>query len=179
MNKLKLHLGCGNKHIEGYTNIDVRYIPGVDAVDNIKYLRSYKLSSVSTIYASHVLEHFSRWEYKDVLKRWYEILTPGGELRIAVPDFEAIVEYYNNTRDLNAIRGLMYGGQDYNENFHHWCWDFVHLKKDLLDVGFSFADRYDWRDTEHSLIDDFSQSYIPHLEKETGKLMSLNICAKK
>jgi predicted SAM-dependent methyltransferase len=179
MNNIKLHLGCGNKHIEGYTNIDVRYIPGVDAVDNIKYLRSYKLASVCTIYASHVLEHFSRWEYKDVLKRWHEILKPGGILRVAVPDFEAIVNYYSKTGDLNAIRGMMYGGQDYNENFHHWCWDFAHLKKDLVDVGFSVVERYDWRNTEHSHIDDFSQSYIPHLEKETGKLMSLNVQAIK
>jgi hypothetical protein len=27
---IKLHLGCGTKHIDNYTNIDIRYLPGVD-----------------------------------------------------------------------------------------------------------------------------------------------------
>lgn len=27
---MKLHLGCGTKHIEGYINIDVRYLPHLD-----------------------------------------------------------------------------------------------------------------------------------------------------
>ena len=37
----------------------------------------------------------------------------------------------------------------------------------------------DWRDTEHSELDDFSQSYLPHMDKDNGKLMSLNIEAVK
>jgi hypothetical protein len=39
--------------------------------------------------------------------------------------------------------------------------------------------KYDWRDTEHSELDDFSQSYLPHMDKDNGKLMSLNIEAVK
>jgi len=179
MNKVKLHLGCGNKHIDGYINIDVRYLPGVDVVDNIKFLRSYKPATVDVIYASHVLEHFSRWEYKTVLARWYDILKPGGILRIAVPDFESIVDYYRTTGSLDAIRGMLYGGQDYNENFHHWCWDFSHMRRDLNEIGFKDVQLYDWKQTDHAHIDDFSQSYIPHLDKQNGKLMSLNIRAIK
>jgi predicted SAM-dependent methyltransferase len=87
----KLHLGCGSKHIKNYINIDIRYLPGVDEVDNVRFLRKYKNDSVDEIYASHVLEHFSRWEYKNVLKRWFDILKPGGTLRLAVPDFDSIV----------------------------------------------------------------------------------------
>lgn len=29
------NLGCRTKHLEGYTNIDIRYLPGVDEVNNI------------------------------------------------------------------------------------------------------------------------------------------------
>ena len=39
---LKLHLCCGNVHINGYVNIDIRPMGSVDVVDNIKYLRSFK-----------------------------------------------------------------------------------------------------------------------------------------
>ena len=46
-------------------------------------------------------------------------------------------------------------------------------------MGFKEVYRYDWRETEHSNIDDFSQAYIPHMDKENGELMSLNIEAIK
>jgi predicted SAM-dependent methyltransferase len=165
---LKLHLGCGDKHIDGYVNIDIRPMETVDKVDNIKYLRSFKKDSVDVIYSASVLE-----------RRWYEILKPGGILRLGVPDFEAIVKYYLETGELDDIMGLLYGGQDYEQNFHYACWDFYKLQKDLYEVGFKNMKRYDWRDTEHSNIDDFSQCYLPHMNKENGMLMHLNVEATK
>ena len=176
---MKLHLGCGNKHIDGYINIDIRYIPGVDEVNNVARLRNYKNSSISTIYASHVLEHFGRWEYKDVLKRWFELLEPNGILRIGVPDFEEIAKYYLKTKDLRIVSGMLYGGQDYDENYHYWIYDFNTLQSELIQIGFKEVKRYDWRTTEHSYIDDYTQSYLPHLDKDNGTLLSLNIEAIK
>ena len=38
---------------------------------------------------------------------------------------------------------------------------------------------YDWEQTEHSKFDDHSQAYIPHMDKENGTLISLNVeCIK-
>ncbi len=170
---VKLHLGCGEKHIKGYVNIDIRPMDSVDKVDNIKYLRFLKKNSIDVIYACSVLEHFIRCEYKNVLRRWYELLKPEGILRLGVPDFEAIVNYYSQYNDINSVIGLLYGGQDYDQNFHHMCWDFNSLKKDLEELGFRDIYRYNWRDTEHSDIDDFSQSYLPHMDKENGMLMHI------
>ena len=175
---IKLHLGCGTKHINGYTNIDVRYLPGVDEVNNIKFLRNYKKDSVDIIYACHVLEHFGRWEYKTVLSRWFEILKPGGILRLAVPNFSSLCTHYIKTGDLNSIMGLLYGGQDYNENYHYVTFDYNSLNNDLTQIGFSNIEEYNHKNTEHSHIDDFSKAYLPHLD-ENGILMSLNIEAKK
>jgi predicted SAM-dependent methyltransferase len=176
---MKLHLGCGNKHIDGYVNIDIRYLPGVDEVNNVGKLRNYKKESVDVIYASHVLEHFSRWEYMFVLHRWYELLKPNGILRLGVPDFNEIVNYYLKTKDLRGISGILYGGQDYSENNHYWVWDFETITKELKDIGFKKVYKYDWRSTEHSHIDDYTQSYLPHMDKENGTLLSLNIEAIK
>jgi predicted SAM-dependent methyltransferase len=176
---IKLHLGCGDKHIDGYVNIDIRYLPGVDEVNNVARLRNYKNDSVSVIYASHVLEHFTRWQYKDVLKRWFDLLEPNGILRIGVPDFEAIANYYLKTKDLRIVSGMLYGGQDYDENNHFWPYDFNTLQSELIQIGFKQVERYDWKSTEHSHIDDYTQSYLPHLDKENGTLLSLNIEAIK
>ncbi len=172
----KLHLGCGTKHLEGYTNIDIRYLPGVDEVNNIRFLRNYKENSVDEIYACHVLEHFGRWEYKEVLKRWLEILKPGGQLRLAVPDFESIVYHYKKYKDLNSLIGLLYGGQDYDENYHYITFDCNSLSKTLEEIGFKSLEL---GDTTKYSGDDFSKAYLPHMDKENGILMSLNILAIK
>lgn len=175
----KLHLGCGNKIIEGFTNIDIRPMEGIDLVDDISKLSKIKNDSIELIYACHVLEHFGRHEYLNVLKRWYEILEDGGKLRISVPDFSKVVDYYNKTKDLKKLLGFLYGGQTYPQNFHYCTWDFKTLSDDLKKIGFKNVDFYDWQITEHSNIDDFSQAYLPHMDKENGTLMSLNIQATK
>ncbi len=176
---MKLHLGCGDVHIDGYVNVDVRYQPQVDKIENIKFLRSFQPDSMDVIYACAVLEHFSRWEYKDALRRWYELLKPGGILRISVPGWEELISHYTDHKDLRILMGMLYGGQDYDENFHHVVFDFKLLSNDLMDLGFKRVYKYDWRETEHAHIDDFSQSYLPHMDKEHGKLMHLNVEAVK
>lgn len=176
---LKLHLGCGNIKLPGFINIDCRYLPNVDLVSNVRFLKNFDNESVDLIYSSHVLEHFSRWDYISVLKRWFELLKPEGILRLAVPDFEAIVNRYNKTKDLKQFIGLLYGGQDYEQNFHHIIWDFNTLTADLKSVGFLVVKKYNSLTTEYSNIDDFSQAYLPKLDKKNGDLMSLNVEATK
>lgn len=171
----KLHLGCGTKHLKGYINIDIRYLPGVDEVNNIRFLRNYKENSVDEIYACHVLEHFGRWEYKEVFKRWFEILKPEGKLRLAVPNFNSICEYYAKTSDLKPLIGLLYGGQDYDENYHYITFDYPTLKQDLSNIGFITIQTWDEKNYPG---DDFSKAYLPHMDRN-GILMSLNLEAIK
>ncbi len=159
--------------------MDVRQIEGVDVIDNIITLVKFDNSTADLIYVSHVLEHVGRREYMNVLKRWYDILQSGGVLRIAVPDFEQVVNHYNKFNDLRALRGFLYGGQTYAENYHFCAWDFKTIKSDLESIGFKDVRRYNWRETEHADMDDFSQCYLPHMDKENGILMSLNVEATK
>ena len=171
----RLHLGCGTKHLDDYINIDIRYLPGVDEVNNIKFLRNYSDGSIDEIYACHVLEHFGRWEYKDVLRRWYELLSTNGLLRIAVPNFEAVCHHYVKNNNLKSLMGFLYGGQDYDENFHYVAFDFKTLETDLKSIGYREVGYWN---SEEMTLDDYSKSYLPHMDK-TGMLMSLNIYAKK
>ena len=166
--------------IPGWINVDIRYLPGVNVVDNAKYLRQFKDRKVSHIYACHILEHFNRWESPVIMKRWYDLLVPGGKFYVSVPDFEAIAEYYQETRTVKNLIGLLYGGQDYKENHHLNAWDFITLHELMEKTGYICIRRYDWK-TEKPFMDfdDYSKCYIPHKDFEKGKLMSLNVKGEK
>ena len=94
MKKGKLHIGCGDRHIPGFIHVDVRKLPHVDYVTSADKLDMFEDDSVDLIYSCHVLEHFPKYQTEDVLKEWHRVLKPGGILRLAVPDFEKIVEVY-------------------------------------------------------------------------------------
>jgi predicted SAM-dependent methyltransferase len=176
---MKLHLGCGKKYIEGFVHVDLLDFDHIDYKKSINDLSFLSDCSVELIYASHVLEHTGRYEYEDVLNEWYRVLKPGGILRIAVPDFFACIKHYLLTEEINDIMGLIIGGQKDKYDYHKVIFDENLLTRSLYGVGFSKVDRYNWRDTEHANIDDFSQAYLPHMDKQNGMLMSLNIEAIK
>ena len=176
---MKIHLGCGKRYIPGYIHIDAVPFPHVQHVSVIDNLPFINDESVDVIYNCHVLEHFQKNKVHTVLKEWHRILKKGGILRIAVPDFEALSNLYQKTGDLSLVIGSLYGRQDYLYNFHYMVFDFKTLSKVLKDVGFTNIERYDWRKIDHKNIDDYSQSYYPHMDKENGILLSLNVeCTK-
>jgi len=147
--EIKLHLGCGKRYIPGFIHIDLVDYPHIDYKTDVSDLSMFEDNSVDLIYACHVLEHFKRHEVMGVLAEWYRVLKPGGILRVAVPDFEAIVKVYEKYKDMELIMGLLYGGQDYEYNFHYVAFDFKYLEKLLKKVGFKNIHRYDWRKTIH------------------------------
>jgi len=177
---MKLHLGCGKRFIPGYVHVDAIDYPHIDHVATIDNLSFIKEATVDVIYNCHVLEHFKRRDVSRVLAEWYRVLKPDGTLRISVPDFSAICDVYQKYRDINLVVGPIFGRQDYLYNIHYNIFDFSYLKNCLEEVGFFGVKIYDWRNTEHADIDDFSQAYIPHMDKEKGILISLNVeCRKK
>jgi predicted SAM-dependent methyltransferase len=178
----KLHLGCGRKFIPGFIHVDIAAHEHVDHVAPVDQLDWLADESVSLIYASHVLEHFGRAEVGRVLAEWHRVLEPGGWLRIAVPDFAACAKIYYEqglADGLTGLVGLICGGQRDEYDYHKMIFDEPLLSRFLLEVGFRETRRWDWRGTEHAHLDDFSQAYLPHMDKVNGSLMSLNIEARK
>lgn len=180
--EIKLHIGCGKKNFGD----DWIHIDG-SKYDHIKYHNITKLyfpdDSVDLIYACHVLEYFDREEVIIVLKEWRRVLKIGGVLRLAVPDFEMMSKLYSdNIITLDNIIGPIFGKwkmTDKETIFHKTVYDFKSLEKILKISEFSNIKLWDWRTTEHSQFDDYSQAYIPHMDKENGTLISLNVECKK
>ena len=172
----KLHLGCGKRnfgpdwdHIDGG---DYSHLKSHDIIN-----LPYATNSVDLIYSSHTVEYFDREEIKYVLREWRTVLKMGGVLRIAVPDFEVISRLYQAGFDLSYFVGPLYGKMKMGDSwvYHKTVYDFSSLRNVLLEAGFRDIIKYDWRNTEHSQFDDFSQAYLPHLDKDRGILISLNV----
>jgi predicted SAM-dependent methyltransferase len=181
----KLNVGCGDRKIHSFINVDIREDVHPDVVCDISKI-SETFENVDLIYACHVLEHFpdkpflnQRTTWRDVLVDWHKSLRKNGILRISVPDLKVVCERYLKTKDLLEIKSFLYGGQKYDYDYHFYGWDFILLKSKLEEIGFTNVRIYDWRETEHSYVDDYSQAYLPHLRKSDGQLMSLNVEATK
>jgi len=180
---VQLHLGCGKRYIPGFIHIDLADFPHIDYKTDVSDLSMFEDNSVEKIYACHVLEYFDRIQVKDVLKEWHRVLKPKGILRVAVPDFEALVKVYQQYGDLSLIIGPLYGRWEIEDTqkviYHCTVYDFESLKNVLESAGFANIHRYDWRKTIHKDYDDYSQAYIPHMDKEHGLLISLNLEGEK
>lgn len=180
---MKLHLGCGKRFIPGWVHIDHERYEHIDHCCDLDNLHFIEDDSVDLIYASHVLEYYD-WEdaIGIVLPEWKRVLKPGGILRLAVPNMDAIMPVYKMTgNDINKIIGALFGKIGYNESkIYHKC---VYNSKKMYEIlaiaGFRNIHHWNWHETEHAAIDDFSQAYYPHMDKTSGHLISLNIeCIK-
>jgi len=178
----KINMGCGWRnfgsdwiHIDGgdYDHVDYK---------SIIHLKQFEDNTVDIIYASHVLQYFDRQQVLDILLEWRRILKPGGILRLAVPNFLEISKLVLNKKyPLDTFLGPLYGKMTMGHKtiYHKTVYDFQSIKTLLNKSLFKDVVVYDWRDTSHSHFDDHSQAYIPHMDKEKGQLISLNIECKK
>ncbi len=81
----KLHLGCGTDIKEGWVNLDIANIPGVDVVHNIDDLPlPFPDNSFDEVLCQFILEHVT---WIPILRDIHRTLAPGGKLHISVPHF--------------------------------------------------------------------------------------------
>lgn len=180
---MKLHLGCGKRFLPGYVHVDIADYPHIDIKAPAHDLSAIEDGQVDLVYASHLLEYWDRFAVRNVLKEWIRVLRPGGVLRVGVPDFEKLIQVYRTTGDLESIIGPLYGRMAVPGSegyiYHKTTYDRKLLQSILEEVGFRDVREWDWRDEFPPDYDDHSQAYFPHMDKENGLLVSLNIEATK
>jgi len=187
-------LGCGKRYIPGYFHVDQSVFDHVDRVgpvDNLSWLHE---GSVEEIYASHVFEYFDFEESKVVLSEWRRVLRLGGVLRLAVPDFDKLIEVYKHPQgSLPKIVGPLFGkwklsvpsrdGLRLEEEirYHKFVWNLPTIKSQLQESGFTDFETYNPFDFCRLIgdsYDDHSLAIFPP-DSETPIQISLCVTARK
>jgi hypothetical protein len=133
---LRLNIGAGHIPMEGFVNVDMRELPGIDVVATVDDL-PFEPGTVDEIFSSHTLEHFPQ----EVLRRqllpyWSSLLKPGGSLVTIAPDLEAMTaDYRNGETPFEDFREVLYGGQEYEGDAHFTGFTPESFSKLLLEAG--------------------------------------------
>ena len=97
---MKLHLGCGQRYLQGYLNIDyplsehsIQQTSVADQFANLLELRCMP-STIEEVRLHHVFEHFTKAVACALLASWNSWLTHDGVVHIEVPDFEETARYF-------------------------------------------------------------------------------------
>lgn len=89
----RLHIGCGSYPIEGWLNVDIGDYPRTYYLDAG---RPYPFpdNSFNYIFSEHLFEHLSLQQGITMLEECYRILKIGGKKRMAMPDFDFLINLY-------------------------------------------------------------------------------------
>ncbi|KKP95274.1 MAG: Methylase involved in ubiquinone/menaquinone biosynthesis-like protein [Candidatus Moranbacteria bacterium GW2011_GWD2_36_12] len=156
---MKIHLGCGERYLEGYENIDfpstehtVQKTSVADKYADIVELK-YEKSSIDEIRLHHVFEHFERAQAAALVAVWNNWLKDGGILHIEVPDFfrtaiACISPFTTHHKRMVGIRHI-FGSQEAKWAVHFDGYDSFRLKKMLKIFGFEIIKikKNSWRGT--------------------------------
>jgi predicted SAM-dependent methyltransferase len=89
-----INVGCGpNTHTE-FINLEYNWQPGIDLCWDLTKGLPFQDRSMSGIFSEHCLEHFSLPTARLVVDDLFRILSPGGTIRIVVPDAGMYLDTY-------------------------------------------------------------------------------------
>lgn len=156
---MKLHLGCGQKYLQGYLNIDfpssehtVQQTSVADEFHNLFEL-SYAKGSIEEIRLHHVFEHFDRATACAFLAGWNSWLINGGIVHIEVPDFEMSFRKNFSWSNRSKYEGVglrhIFGSQEAAWAVHYEGYSKKRLTKILESFGFKIesVNQYNYKRT--------------------------------
>jgi hypothetical protein len=141
----RVHLGCGDRYLRGYLNVDLPPEDGVAAGTSRPDLESdvtrvsCPAETLAEIRLHHLFEHFERAQALALLLRWYRWLRPGGQLSIETPDFEGCIANLSDRSvgDQSVILRHIFGSQEAPWAQHRDGWSANRFLYVLGELGFT------------------------------------------
>ncbi len=105
---VRLNLGCGDKILPGYVNVDIAPVREGKSPDVLSDLRQLPFADghADEVLSVHVIEHFYHWEAVEVLKEWVRVLKPGGTLILECPNLLTAAKNLVRQPHQGALPGL-------------------------------------------------------------------------
>ena len=126
---IRLHIGSGQRHLDGWVNIDHQELPGVDRVVDVR--DGLPFANVATIYAEHFIEHLPLEAGLAFLTECRRVLAPEGRLRLSTPNLAWVLEtHYRHEPSLPEDQGL-FDALRTNKAFHGWGHQFLYNRASL------------------------------------------------
>jgi glycosyltransferase involved in cell wall biosynthesis/ADP-heptose:LPS heptosyltransferase/predicted SAM-dependent methyltransferase/predicted O-methyltransferase YrrM len=142
---LRLHLGCGEQHLEGYVNIDYPQSehtvmkPAADFFADIVDL-AFSPGTVDEIRLHHVFEHFDRAVAMGLLCKWHQWLKKGGVICIETPDVEVssnlLLGQDLSYRQIQGVIRHIFGSHEASWAIHKDGWYEAKFRHVLGSLGF-------------------------------------------
>lgn len=92
----RLNWGCGEHPEPGWLNSDIKEVPGIDVVADVRAGLPLETDSVDYITSIHALPELPYQDLVPALKELRRVLKPGGVLRLALPDLERGIAAFQN-----------------------------------------------------------------------------------
>lgn len=158
--KLSLNLGCGDRYVDGWTNVDFGSPHPHDQTVDLTGELPWQRGSVSRIYAGHLLEHITVRQCEALVRRLLACADPAGCAFVAVgPDIPVAEQMIaDGTFDYtyHSLETLRFGAGRWAGDVHQWetsgpavariirqaGWPVVNtMSIDQLEGGWPVADR--------------------------------------
>ena len=127
-----LDIGCGETK-NGNVGVDLRKTRFVDVIADAQML-PFKNGAFDQVYSEAVIEHFSHRQVRQVLAEWIRVLKKDGVLEIKCPDLRARALLFFLNPNWKNVKDI-YGGQDYEGNYHKCGFSYELLKSLLESCG--------------------------------------------
>lgn len=161
---IKLNLGSHKKKIDGYQNVDIQNLPGVDVVHDLTAMPyPFRPESVTSIIMQEFLEHVEVRHALPILRECYRILKPGGQIHIQVPDIEAMCRMIDEQCQCVPRKAEKY--EDYKADPKCWnCGGKAKIHPERWHVAFTGAQKHPY-DLHRN---HFTGSYLRALVERAG-----------
>jgi len=140
-----LHLGCGQKYLSGFLNIDGNPFNKIDLWLDVRNGLPFASNTADSIYSTHMFEHFYPDELRQLLGECLRVLRPGGGVRLVVPNLGSAISAYSQRqsawfndsfpRHFDSLGGR-FSNFVFCDGQHRTAFDFSYLDEVLRQSGF-------------------------------------------
>ena len=153
-NPNKLNLGCGRNVMNGWLNVDLFSKSSKILTMDASKPYPFPDESFDYVFSEHMFEHLDLAGQQNMMRECHRVLRPGGVLRLAMPNFDFLIDLVNNPdAELNckyldwSYHMFLQDKVEYevdrkdypvyvvNNFMHDWGHQFIHTTGSIIRLG--------------------------------------------